>query len=240
MKRASRILLATVLGCLALAPARAQDRYTKEQNVAAIHLATLTFAEHRGKARDNLEMPTMTEAATHANGLQNFRPQIRRSTRAFCAAALLLASASAAPAEWLTRGGEDPLTDQKWVATVAPFGQFAVTFKCWQGGSTQIAILIGPYDASIPYKDLVEVTMRVDKAAPIKMMMLSGEMAGAMVLQTSSELSDDVIQLLKQIGEAKERVVLGLGSVVLTTNAKGAATSVARMIAGCGIPEKTS
>jgi hypothetical protein len=82
--------------------------------------------------------------------------------------------------------------------------------------------------------------MRVDKAAPIKMMMLSGEMAGAMVLQTSSELSDDVIQLLKQIGEAKERVVLGLGSVVLTTNAKGAATSVARMIAGCGIPEKTS
>ena len=150
--------------------------------------------------------------------------------------AMTLASVSKAQADWISGSGQDPMTDQKWFGTSAPFGKYAVTFKCWNAGATQIGILIGPYESGLPFKDVVSAKMRVDKLVPVDLDLQPTDMSGLLVLQTSSEISDVIVPLLKQIGTAKDRVVLALGSVVLETSPKGAAKSVQAMVSGCALP----
>lgn len=153
--------------------------------------------------------------------------------------AFVIGTSATSHADWIVRTGEDPMTDQKWFAIASQFGQYALTFKCWKGDVTQLAIVLGRYE-NLPYKDAVQAKMRVDRSDPIDLVLIPTEMSGALVLQMSSEISDEIVPLLKQIGAAKNRVVLSIGTVVLQSNAKGAAKGVQTMISGCEITDKTS
>ena len=157
------------------------------------------------------------------------------------AAAFCAACSTTAMADWQTRSGEDPMTDQKWVATSAPFGSIGipqVLFKCWAGGSLQVGIVVGSYDDSASYAAIVPIKFRVDKEEFVDLLTTPTNLGGMLTLAASSETSDDLVPLLKRIGESKQRVVLSINEGVFQTNSRGSAKAVTAMWTTCGLSDE--
>jgi hypothetical protein len=146
-----------------------------------------------------------------------------------------------ARAEWVVETGEDLMTDQKWAAASASFGEAEVPkvlFKCWQGGHVQLAIFVAPYNDAASYASSVTTKFRVEKNAPVEIHTIPMNLGGALALGATNLTEPELLPLVTSILHGQSRVALSIGDALYETDVKGTAKATGAMSKVCGLGTK--
>lgn len=162
--------------------------------------------------------------------------------RVVIAAIGLIAHCGVALAGWDYREDEDPLDDTAIAVMTASDGgnPFGMAWKCWKGGETQMRLITPlPFGDGSQWQDSVLAEVRVDKAEKSVMHLSAAELSGrlSLVAATSAELfvESDIADLLRQLSNAKQRLVIGLNTQIIQFKAGKAAPVVKRFAKRCGL-----
>ncbi|CAH1665923.1 MULTISPECIES: hypothetical protein [unclassified Chelatococcus] len=155
-------------------------------------------------------------------------------------AAAVIAAATSAHADWLFQGGEDPLDDQKigFILTVQEKTPrpFIIGFKCWQGEKDETLLILTtplPHNAGGAYKDEVDVVVRVDKGEKRDVSLNLIDVDGKIAFRVSAEREPVIHEIIKEVGAAKNRIVVGIADQIITFPAKGSANAVRKFNTTC-------
>lgn len=161
--------------------------------------------------------------------------------RGILVVALLVVQACTAQA-WDYAEDEDALDDRA-IATLGEAdrtGGFGLAIKCWKGGETQLRLLtMLPYGDGSRWSVAATADFRVDKRQAHKLLFATMEMNGRVSLVTYAPPADfansDVAIVLRELAEAKQRVVIGFGTQIVHFTASKAAAAVVKLAARCGL-----
>ena len=156
-------------------------------------------------------------------------------------AVLALGCVNTAAADWLGDVGVDPMTDHKWAAVAAAFGDDvlpAVVLKCWQDGRVHLDVVTGRYNESASYAPRV-IRLRVDQHLPHTILTTPKNLGGNLTLKVSND-EFDLASLLTQLRDAKTRVALSIGDAVFETDVRGASKAVDTMFATCSMRQSAA
>lgn len=137
---------------------------------------------------------------------------------------------------WDTKVDEDPLNDTKIAYTMTMGGRMALAIKCWdsQPDQTQMILVTGlDYDQSASYKDVVDVVIRIDKGVRHELQLQPEDFSGSLGLITTSGKEASLQGIIAEIGNAKIRVTIGLGSQMQTFDAAGSSKAIKTLADTC-------
>jgi hypothetical protein len=151
------------------------------------------------------------------------------------AGAVLLVLMSASAQAWEFVPGDDPLTDQK-IAVVLEQERGATApatlgAKCWHGGNT--LLLLNVPGAARPEQTAVAVALRIDRNEKINMVMMKRDIGIGTNFVASAEMYDNVHEVLRQIREAKSRVVVAVRNRMHTFPSSNSAKAVTAFADRC-------
>ena len=146
-------------------------------------------------------------------------------------------------ADWIGSTSEDAMTDQKGATMVGRFygedGVPVIGMHCLDDASLMVGVVTGPYNDAAKYKP-ISIDIRVDKEKPMSFLGSPENNAGFVSYQaywTPKSKSLNLVDLVRYIGLARERVVLGLPTHTFIMEVIGDTAKVAEnMIKTCHLP----
>lgn len=146
-------------------------------------------------------------------------------------------------ADWIGSTSEDAMTDQKGATMVGRFygedGVPVIGMHCLDDASLMVGVVTGPYNDAAKYKP-ISIDIRVDKEKPMSFLGSPENNAGFVSYQaywTPKSKSLNPVDLVRYIGRARERVVLGLPTHTFIMEVIGDTAKVAEnMIKTCHLP----
>jgi hypothetical protein len=160
-------------------------------------------------------------------------------------AALCLAAATGARADWVGSSFEDAMTDQKGATMVGRFyggddSIPAIGIRCTEDGWVAVGVVTGAYNDAAKYKPM-QIDIRVDHQKPMAFIGVPENKAGYVNYQAEwtpkQKGTPTLVDLVRYIGGARERVVLGTPTHNFIMEEVGETARIAQnMITTCHLP----
>lgn len=154
----------------------------------------------------------------------------------------VLPAESAHAASWGYKADEDAMTDKKVALLSAIEGGFnsaVLGLKCWEGSPPTLKLMVilpFNYDESASYKDVVEVTIRVDKEDPMNLLFKTQNMGGKLGFVNDLTDQNDAKTILDDFSASKKRVVIQVANQIRQFPVGNSAKSFGSFRKACGIP----
>lgn len=159
---------------------------------------------------------------------------MRKTMTAIAALMLMTAAAQA----WEVELDQDPMDDTVTAIMIESARSVALSFKCWQDRPDETLLMIltlNAFDESADYDERVNVAIRVDDADVRVFSVMPRNLSGRFAAATNVEADSGILDLIRDVGNAKKRIGLQFGSGVYKLGVRGSTAAMKKFAAACNL-----